>query len=130
MPEAPIPAPSGNPRLPCRDDRTESGWGISAMNAILFGGAAGQRFGKKPGAKTDESKPEKPLDAAWLVLEAANDLGDHATVEICRRVIDASFNGRPASPPPINVIIHFFRGLQAPAGLSAATPHPGTNPPP
>ncbi len=79
------------------------------MNAILFGGAAGQRFGKKPGAKTDESKPEKPLDAAWLVLEAANDLGDHAMVEICRRVIDASLNGRPASPSDMNVIIDYFR---------------------
>src|SRR5258708_36813522 len=83
MPEAPIPAPSGNPRSPCRDDRTESGRGISAMNAILFGGAAGQRIGKKPGANAAEWKREKPLNAAWLVLEAANDLGDHATVEIC-----------------------------------------------
>src|SRR5258708_13391977 len=100
MPEAPIPAPSGNPRLAWSDDRTESGRGISAMNAILFGGAAGQRFGKKPGAKADESKPEKPLDAAWLVLEAANDPGDHATVEICRRVIDASLPCTPPPPPP------------------------------
>src|SRR5260370_12652456 len=98
------------------------------MNAILFGGAAGQRFGKKPGAKADESKPEKPLDAAWLVLEAANDLGDHATVEICRRVVDASLNDRPASPSHKEVIIHYFMLLQDRSGISAASPHPGNIP--
>ena len=32
------------------------------------------------------------LDAAWMVLEAANDLGDLATVESCRRVIDANLD--------------------------------------
>jgi hypothetical protein len=31
------------------------------------------------------------FDTAWTILEAANDLGDRATVEVCRRVIDASF---------------------------------------
>jgi hypothetical protein len=113
MPEVPIPAPSGNPRLPCSDDRTENWTGILAMNAILFGAAAhqgfGKKFGKASGKTTDEPKPEKPLDAAWIVLEAANDLGDQATVEVCRRVIDASLNGRSPSPSDINVVIDYFR---------------------
>ena len=51
----------------------------------------------------------RPLDAAWLVLEAANDLGDHATVEICRRVIDANLNGTPVSPSDLHVITEYFR---------------------
>ena len=55
------------------------------------------------------TKPENPLDAAWIVLEAANDLGDHATVEICRRVIDAGLNGAPASPFDMHVITEYFR---------------------
>jgi hypothetical protein len=49
------------------------------------------------------------VDAAWIVLEAANDLGDHATVEICRRVIDANLNGQPASPYDMHVIVEYFR---------------------
>jgi hypothetical protein len=44
-----------------------------------------------------------------MVLEAANDLGDHATVEICRRVIDANLNGRPASPFDLHVVAEYFR---------------------
>jgi hypothetical protein len=49
------------------------------------------------------------MDAAWIVLEAANDLGDHATVEICRRVIDANLNGTPASPNDLHIITEYFR---------------------
>jgi hypothetical protein len=40
-----------------------------------------------------EAMDRSPVDMAWLVLEAANDLRDDATVEACRRVIDASLNG-------------------------------------
>jgi hypothetical protein len=58
---------------------------------------------------SDEQKLENPLNAAWIVLEAANDLGDHATVEICRRVIDASLNGAPASPYDLHVVTEYFR---------------------
>jgi len=46
------------------------------MNAISFGNATCKRTGNVLG----EAKPDGPLDAAWLVLEAANDLGDGATV--------------------------------------------------
>jgi len=71
------------------------------MNAISFG------MRNRPGI--DEQKPENPLNAAWIVLEAANDLGDHATVEICRRVIDANLNGASASPFDMHVITEYFR---------------------
>jgi hypothetical protein len=81
------------------------------MNAFSFGAATRERFRTKTGegTKAGEPKPEKPLDAAWMVLEAANDLGDHATVEICRRVIDANLNGRPASPSDLHVVTEYFR---------------------
>ncbi len=58
---------------------------------------------------SDEPKPDKPLDAAWIVLEAANDLGDDATVEACRRVIDASLKGVSAAPPDLHIVLHYFR---------------------
>ena len=73
------------------------------MNAMSFGAR------KLPGSAADEPRPEQPVDAAWIVLEAANDLGDHATVEICRRVIDANLNGMPASPYDMHVIAEYFR---------------------
>jgi hypothetical protein len=72
------------------------------MNAISFGAGAPDRFGIVAGEP-------KPLDAAWIVLEAANDLGDQATVEVCRRVIDASLNGMAASSSDLHVVIDYFR---------------------
>ena len=75
------------------------------MNAISFGTTTRERLGMT----SDQAKPDKPLDAAWIVLEAANDLGDHATVEVCRRVIDANLNDRLASQSDLNVILDYFR---------------------
>jgi hypothetical protein len=49
------------------------------------------------------------VDAAWIVLEAANDLGDDATVEACRRVIDASLSGTFASQSDLHVVSDYFR---------------------
>ena len=69
------------------------------MNAIALAAAGG----------TASDQTSTPLDAAWLVLEAANDLGDHATVDICRRVIDANLNGRSPSPSDLHVVIDNFR---------------------
>jgi hypothetical protein len=74
------------------------------MNAISFGAAVHERLG----VAADAPKPDAPLDCAWVVLEAANDLGDNVTVEICRRVIDANLNGRPASPSDMNIILDYF----------------------
>jgi hypothetical protein len=58
---------------------------------------------------SEEQTPEKSLDAAWLVLEAANDLGDQATVDACRRVIDAGLNGAFASQADLHVVTGYFR---------------------
>jgi len=73
------------------------------MNAMSFGAAAHER----PGTISDGSNT--PLDAVWIVLEAANDLGDDATVEICRRVIDANLNGAPAFQSDLRVIFDYFK---------------------
>jgi hypothetical protein len=72
------------------------------MNAMSFGTMGCER----PAMNSDEPKP---AEAAWNVLEAANDLGDHATVEACRRVIDANLNGRPAAPADLYLIVNYFR---------------------
>ena len=48
------------------------------------------------------------VEAAWLVLEAANDFGDDTAVAACRRVIDASLNGRSAAQSDLNLIQYYF----------------------
>ena len=58
---------------------------------------------------TSEAMDRSPVDMAWLVLEAANDLRDDATVEACRRVIDASLNGRMADAADMHIVQHYFR---------------------
>lgn len=73
------------------------------MNALSFGVC------RRPGIVSDEPKPDKPVDTAWIVLEAANDLGDNATVEACRRVIDANLNGTLASPHDLHIVTEYFR---------------------
>jgi hypothetical protein len=75
------------------------------MNAIPFGTAARQRSG----VASDEPRPDNPSDTAWIVLEAANDLRDDATVEVCRRVIDANLKGKPASPADLHIIFDYFK---------------------
>jgi hypothetical protein len=75
------------------------------MNATPYGATARQGAG----IVSDEQRPENPLDAAWIVLDAANDLGDHATVETCRRVIDASLKGATALPSDWRTIFDYFK---------------------
>jgi len=75
------------------------------MNAILSGAVARERLG----TTADEPNSDKSSDAAWIVLEAANDLGDHATVEACRRVIDANLNGTLASEADWHIVLDYFR---------------------
>jgi len=48
------------------------------------------------------------MDTAWTILEAANDLGDGATVEACRRVIDTTLRGETPAQSDMNVIFDFF----------------------
>ena len=74
------------------------------MNALSPVAGPSERLG----TAADGTKPDGALAAAWIVLEAANDLGDHVTVEICRRVIDANLSGRPASPADMHVILDYF----------------------
>jgi hypothetical protein len=51
----------------------------------------------------------KPLlDTAWAILEAANELRDAATVEACRRVIDATFRGAEPAPADMRIVMGFF----------------------
>ena len=75
------------------------------MNELSFGSAARGRLDNN----ADEPKADKPIDAAWIVLEAANDLRDDATVEACRRVIDASLKGVAAAPADEYIVQHYFR---------------------
>ena len=61
-------------------------------------------------AGRDGGGPEPAsADAAWLVLEAASDLGDELAVAACRRVIDASLNGRVADPADLHLVQNYFR---------------------
>ena len=60
--------------------------------------------------ETSGSAPEKAtVDAAWLVLEAANDLGDHAAIDACRRVIDAELNGTAPGSADTELVLGYFR---------------------
>lgn len=61
-------------------------------------------------AVEDHGAPDKAsVDAAWLVLEAANDLSDHAAIEACRRVIDAELTGAVARSADIDLVLGYFR---------------------
>jgi hypothetical protein len=58
----------------------------------------------------ERSAPEpSTVDAAWMVMEAANDFGDGSTIEACRRVIDASLNGTPAAQSDVVIVNDYFK---------------------
>jgi hypothetical protein len=79
---------------------------LSATHINDLGAVARKRFDSDP----DKAAPQPPAaDAAWMVLDAANDLGDHATIEACRRVIDASLNGRLAPQSDLYLMLDYFR---------------------
>ncbi|MBR0776729.1 hypothetical protein JQ543_00890 [Bradyrhizobium diazoefficiens] len=68
------------------------------------------RKNKSLAADAGGSAPDKAsVDAAWLVLEAANDLGDHAAIAACRRVIDAELNGTVAGQSDLDLVTGYFR---------------------
>jgi hypothetical protein len=50
------------------------------------------------------------MDTARTILEAANDLGDSATVKVCRRVIDTALRDGTFAQSDINAIFEFFEG--------------------
>jgi len=64
---------------------------------------------KAPAGDIGGAPDKASVDAAWLVLEAANDLGDHAAIEACRRVIDAELNGTVAGSADIDLVLGYFR---------------------
>ncbi|MGH6704215.1 MAG: hypothetical protein ACREC2_12820 [Bradyrhizobium sp.] len=72
------------------------------MNVIPF---APDRFGVICGGPARD----RSLDTAWMVLEAANDLGDAATVDVCRRVIDANLGGKAGLPSDLRRLAAYFR---------------------
>lgn len=75
-----------------------------------FGTAVRKKINKGLTADLGGGAPDKAsVDAAWLVLEAANDLGDHAAVDACRRVIDAELNGTVAGSSDIDLVLGYFR---------------------
>jgi hypothetical protein len=76
------------------------------MNASSFGAAARDRLVM---ASVEPKQDASSAEMAWLVLEAANDLGDDAAVAACRRVIDANLNGKPAPPSDVHLIADYFR---------------------
>lgn len=47
-------------------------------------------------------------ETAWTVLDAANDLGDTFTVDVCRRVIDADLRGEAPARSDVAVLNAFF----------------------
>ena len=48
-------------------------------------------------------------ETAWCVLDATNDLGDVATVDTCRRIIDANLSGKHAMQSDMKIIVEYFR---------------------
>jgi hypothetical protein len=58
---------------------------------------------------SDGASPDNPMDVAWIVLEAANDLEDDGTVAACRRVIDAGLKGTHACESDMLIVLHYFR---------------------
>ncbi|MGC2775043.1 MAG: hypothetical protein WA418_05320 [Bradyrhizobium sp.] len=66
------------------------------------------RDGRRPGGR-EMPTDRAAVDAAWHVLEAANELGDEAVVSACRRVIDASLNGAAADQADVRLVMDYFR---------------------
>jgi len=76
------------------------------MNIIHIEAEVRQLLGRLSGGSGSD---QSSVDTAWLVLEAANDLGDTPTIEACRRVIDANLNGTPALESDLHIVLHYFR---------------------
>jgi hypothetical protein len=84
------------------------GFGTEQAGVSAAAVGVGVRAAAAAAAASDQFD-KSPLDVAWLVLEAANDLGDDMAVEACRRVIDASLNGKPAPQADLTLVTDYFR---------------------
>jgi len=71
------------------------------MNSMSSHFVARERLTAAPADKS-------AVDTAWLVLEAALDLGDEPAVAACRRVIDANLTGGAASSDDLHVVLDYF----------------------
>jgi hypothetical protein len=83
--------------------------GVSAASVGVSAAAVGVSVRAAAMAAPVGEQLGSPVDVAWLVLEAANDLGDEPTVEACRRIIDASLNGKPAPQADLTLVTDYFR---------------------
>jgi hypothetical protein len=83
--------------------------GVSAAAVGVSAAAVGVGIHAASAAMGENQLDRSPVDVAWLVLEAANDLGDEPTVEACRRIIDASLNGKPAPQADLILVTDYFR---------------------
>jgi hypothetical protein len=57
----------------------------------------------------DFGRADGASDEVMMILEAANDLGDHDTVAVCHRIIEAGRIGAPVSPADMQVVLTYFR---------------------
>ena len=83
--------------------------GVSGAASVGISAAAVGVGARAAAAAAASEQSGSPIDVAWLVLEAANDLGDEPTVEACRRIIDASLNGKPAPQADLTLVTAYFR---------------------
>jgi hypothetical protein len=92
-------------------DRVAVGGATIGMGFGSAAASAGVRAAPMPAAPAamGDQLDKSPVDAAWLVLEAANDLGDEPTIEACRRIIDASLNGKQPPQADLILVTDYFR---------------------
>jgi len=86
-----------------------AGLGTANVSMGATAPAVSSGFRAQHAAAASEPLDKSPVDVAWLVLEAANDLGDEPTVEACRRIIDASLNGKSPPQADLTVVTDYFR---------------------
>lgn len=66
---------------------------------IQRSGFGGRELGRADGGSEE----------VMMILEAANDFGDHDTVAVCHRIIEANRIGAPVSPADMQVVLTYFR---------------------
>lgn len=76
------------------------------MSFVDHSTAATQRsgFGGRDHGRTDGAS-----DEVMMILEAACDLGDHDTVAVCHRIIEANRLGAPVAQADMQVVLTYFR---------------------
>jgi len=99
---------AGNPLVNCRY-RLRSNARLTAiwiLKAPVY--AAGSIMGNETMALLGQDLERPSGEAAWTVLDAANELGDSITIDACRRVIDADLRGEMPARSDVAVLTSFF----------------------